>query len=498
MDPALRSSLQRTVRGTVTTRPTELNRLGRDASHVHGAPGAVVRPIDAEDVAELVGWARQHRMALVPRGAGTSLDGESVALGGAVVVDLSGWKGIGDVGPGDRSVRVGPGVVNRALHTALEPAGLFFPPNPGSWETCTIGGNLGTNASGPRSFRYGPTRHWVSEVEAVLGTGEKVRLGRRVEKRSMGPDLLQLFIGSEGTLGIATEVTLRLAPRPARRTGLALPLPVDASLGRLARALARAPGTGLSAVEYLDEFSAEGLVVGRGARWATGSPLLLLEVEGEDTAESAVHIVRVSAALRASGILTEPTVIEEADRLWSLRGENGRVLDERLGPHVRDDVAVPFDRLDELVAAVRTIALDEEVRVYLFGHLGEGNLHPNYAVDPASRTADRIRAALYAAVLRLGGTISAEHGVGRVKREFLGHELGTTAVRLLRAVKDACDPDGILNPGKLYPSGPPTTGGSSPSPSGGGGGPGRPASPSGAPSRPERSAPKRGRRARSR
>jgi FAD/FMN-containing dehydrogenase len=479
----LRSSLVDAVRGTVITGPEELGRLGRDESHLRGEALAAVQPADSQDVVDLVRWARRHRVGLVPRGAGTSLDGEAVTLGGGVVVDLSAWNTIADISVDRRSVRVGPGVVNGVLQTALRPFGLFYPPNPGSADSCTIGGNVGTNASGPRSFAYGSTRRWVREVEAVLGTGERVRLGSRAEKRSVGPELLHLFIGSEGTLGIATEIILRVAPQPEFRLGWVVPLSEKAPLGPLAGTLARTTGTGLSAIEFLDAFSAEGLRVGRGAAWRAESPLLLLEIEAADRMEVRTRGRRVHAALGKAGVHAEPVVFEDADRLWSLRGENGRVLDERIGPRVREDVAVPLDRVDALVRALHRIAESERVPLYLFGHLGEGSLHPNFAVDPSSPTAARIRAAVYAASLALGGTISAEHGVGRLKRDFLEPEVGEAALRLLRAVRQACDPDGILNPGKLYPEPPAPAALPSPSPEGAEAERARPASPSAAAAR---------------
>ena len=461
----LQSSLSEAVRGAVITAPDALRRLGRDASHLQGGALAAVRPADAEDVVDLVRWARRHRVGLVARGAGTALDGEAMTPRGGIVVDLSGWKSIEEISVDRRSVRVGPGVVNVDLQSALRPFGLFYPPNPGSAESCTIGGNVGTNASGPRSFAYGPTRRWVRTIQAVLGTGEQVRLGSLAEKRSVGPDLLQVFIGSEGTLGIATEITLRLAPRPEIRQGWVVPLSSRAPLGPLAAGFVRARGTGLSAVEYLDAFSAEGLRSGRGARWKSGTPLLLLEIEAHDRKEAQVRGRRVRAVLRTLGVRAPPIIIEDADQLWKLRGENGRVLDERVGARVREDVAVPVDQVDALIRRLRTIARREGVPLYLFGHLGEGSLHPNYAVDPSSPAADRIRGAVYAASLALEGTISAEHGVGRLKRPYLEAELGGPAVNVLRAVRKVCDPDGILNPGKLYPDGRSPSGPLSPSPS---------------------------------
>lgn len=451
MRSELWGSLDRTFRGTLVTEGPERDRLGQDQSHLRGEPLAAARPVDADDVVALVRWARRHRIALVPRGAGTSLNGGSTALQGGIVVDLSGWNEVGELAAGARSVRVGPGVVNLDLQTTLRPLGVFFPPNPGSWATSTIGGNVGTNASGPRSYAYGSARRWVREVEAVLGTGERVHLGSPVEKRSVGPDLLQLFVGSEGTLGIATALTLRLAPLPEIREGWVVPLPPGARLGRIAGSLAGTSGTGLSAVEYLDRPSAEGLPWGGGVRGPSEASLLLLEFEASGPTEARQRALRIRTALRAAHVTAEPLVFDDADRLWSLRGEASNVLDERYGPRVREDVAVPLEQVDLLVATLRRISRDEGVRLFLFGHLGEGNLHPNYEVDPGSATGNRIRAAVCSAALALGGTISGEHGIGRLKRAFLERELGAPAVRLLRTVRKACDPDGILNPGKLYP-----------------------------------------------
>lgn len=444
-------SLGREVRGRVLSDPDGIASFGHDASHLAGRPLAVVAPVDEEDVVALVRWARRTQTPLVPRGGGTSLDGESVPRDGSVVVDLSGWNRLLEVDREALWARVGPGMVNRELHRELRRFGLFFPPNPGSWATSTVGGNVGTNASGMRSFRYGPTRAWVREVAAVLGTGARVRLGSRVAKRSVGPDLLQLFIGSEGTLGVATEVTVRLAPSPAVREAVIVPLPEDLPLAPLATCLAGLPGSGLSAVEYLDQRSASALAERRPGKLPSDSPLLLLEVEAEGADDSARKLERLSDALESFGGGAEATVFKDADELWTLRGESGEVLRERFGYVVREDVAVPVSQVDRLVAELRTIARREEVPLFLYGHLGEGSLHPNYVVDPTAPTAERIRADVLRAARVLGGTISAEHGIGILKRPYLTAELGGEAVKLLQVVKHACDPDGILNPGKLYP-----------------------------------------------
>jgi len=444
-------ALRGAVRGPVEETAAARERAGRDGSHLNGRPRAVLAPRDVDDVVAAVAWARSTGIPLVPRGGGTSLDGESVPADGAVVVDLSGWRTIREVSALERWARVEPGVVNLDLQHALAPHRMFFPPNPGSWATSTIGGHVGTNASGPRSFRYGPTRAWVRALEVVLGTGERARLGSIAPKRSVGPELGELLVGSEGTLGIVTEVTVRLAPRPAVRWGAVVPVPPGARLGALAGRLAAAPGTGLSALEFVDAACARALVTGRGVDWPADGPLVLLEIEADDPADADARLGRVAAVLRAAGVPGIARRYDDADRLWSERGASGIVLDEQYGERIREDVAVPLPAVDALAAAIDGIARAEGVPVYTFGHLGEGSLHPNFVVDPTSPPADRIRSALYDAALGLGGTISGEHGVGRVKRPFVARELGPTGVRLLRAMKAACDPDGILNPGKLYP-----------------------------------------------
>ena len=451
MEPSRLDELRRLLRGEVVVDPETLDRVNRDGSHLKGRAAACVRPADRSDVVRLVGWARRTGTALVARGGGTSLDGESVPPRDALVVDLAGWNSVHEVRAEELWARIGPGVVNLDLQRALRPKGLFFPPNPGSWTQSTIGGNVATNASGPRSFKYGSTRAWVRELEAVLGTGASLRLGTKAPKRSVGPDLLSLLIGSEGTLGVITELTVRLAPIPPVRQGLVVALPEPVHLGTLAARLSNAPGTGLSAVEYLDRGCATVLAEGRRPVGPGGRALLMLEVEADDPASAASRVARLHEVLRRGGADGPTELFEEADDLWSLRGESSVVLDERFGHRIREDVAVPTGQVDALLAAVHRIAEEERVPLFLFAHLGEGNLHPNYVVDPTSPAAERIRKALVEASLRLGGTISAEHGVGLLKVPYLAQELGPEAVRLLRSIKEACDPDGILNPGKLYP-----------------------------------------------
>jgi D-lactate dehydrogenase (quinone) len=448
--PAL-ADLRRSVSGEVTSDDGPRGAMSRDASSVAGLADAVVRPIDSDDVVALVRWARANRVPLTARGGGTSLDGESVPVRGGVVVDFSRWTSIGPVDAERRTVQVGPGVVNFDLTGALAPHGLFFPPNPGSWRSSTIGGNVATNASGPRSYRYGPVRRWVHAAEVVLGTGERTWLGPATAKRAVGPELLDLVVGSEGTLALATSLVLRLTVRPARRCGVVVALPREAPLGQVATALAGRPVLRLSAIEYVDERVGAALRARPNARLPGEGPLVLLEVESETADSEAEALSELDPVLRTLGISESPSVVPDADRLWSLRGEAGAVLDGRTGPRVREDIAVPLASIDAALKELQEIALGAGAALYVYGHLGQGNLHPNVAVDPASEVGARVRAEILALARRLGGTVSGEHGVGSVKRSYVPAELGDPAVRVLRGWKALCDPDGVLNPGKLLP-----------------------------------------------
>jgi D-lactate dehydrogenase len=443
------AALRETVVGPVTEEPDALGRFASDASHLTQLPAAAVAPQDREEVERLVAWARRWRVPLVGRGGGSSLDGESVPPPGGVVVDFSGWTRILDISDRDRLVRVMPGVINRELHRSLASHGLFFPPNPGSWTMSTIGGNTATNASGPRSFRYGSTRAWVRGLEAVLGTGELLRVGHRTRKASTGPDLLGFLVGSEGTLGLFTEITLALAPTPERRVGLVVPVPDGLSFGEAISRLLASPVPSFSAIEYLDRETAAALHRFASGRLPGESALLLVEVESSDEGQAA-ELERAARRLGAAGFPAEPVVYPDADQLWTLRGQSGEAI-ESDGVRVHEDVAVPWSRLDELFAGLRALAARHNVPVRLFGHLGDGNLHPGFVIDPTSERAHAVRRELMLLTKRLGGTLSAEHGVGALKAPYLAMEHGEVGVSLLEAVKRRCDPDGILNPGKLYP-----------------------------------------------
>jgi len=424
--------------------------VAADASGLVGTAEGVVRPAGAEDLVALVAWARSTRTPLVARGAGTSLDGESVPLLGGVVIDFSAWDRVLEIDPVDGNARVQPGVGNRALDRALRPFGRTYPVNPGSGATCTLGGNAATNASGPRSYRHGSTRHWIRALEVVDGRGARWTAGGRWAKASVGPDLLGMLVGSEGTLALFSELTVRVALRPERRTGLVVPVPSGVPLGAFVREVADALGPEGSALEYVDRATAAALRTVAGRDWSGDRGLLLAEIEGNDRGEEAA-LARLEALAGARALPEEIAVFEDADRLWEIRGAAGPALGRDGAPALREDVVVPLTRLDALLAEIPRIAERHAVEVHVFGHIGQGNLHPNFVVDPRSETARRVRAELVDAALRLGGAVSGEHGVGATKPDAMDRQWGAPARALHRRIKETLDPDGILNPGKIWP-----------------------------------------------
>ena len=426
---------------------------GYDNSRRQAMPDAVVFPMSHEQVVALVRACRAHRLPLVARGRGTNTTGASVPTNGGIVASFERMNRILRVDADDRLAIVEPGVVNGDLQTALAPQRLFWPPDPTSAPFCSIGGNIACNAGGPRAVKYGATRDNVLALRAVAGSGEEFRCGTPTTKGSTGYDLTRLLVGSEGTLAIVTEATLKLVPLPsAKRTLRATYADVAAAARAVARIMAQ-PVTPCT-LEFLD---GECLRLARahgGEAIPLAGAMLVVEVDGEaDTLDSAVDAV--SRAARGDGLveLVAARDYSEVAALWAARKALSPAL-RTLSPNkINEDVVVPVSRVPELVAATRAIARKHDFPIVCFGHAGNGNLHVNLLPrDEAERA--RAHAALdelFDVVIRLDGTLSGEHGIGLAKRDFMPRALDANALALMRAIKAQFDPDGILNPGKLLP-----------------------------------------------
>ncbi|MFV2063031.1 MAG: FAD-binding oxidoreductase [Chloroflexota bacterium] len=426
-----------------------------ETEYMHpGVPLAVIFPSSTAEVSTLVRLAAEHRVSLVPRGAGTGLSGGAIAVQDAITVVLTGMDRIIEIDAEDRCVITQPGIINAQLGQAVAEQGLFYPPDPASYESCSIGGNLAENSGGLRCVKYGVTRDYVLGLEVVLADGEIIRTGGRNAKDVMGYDLTHLFVGSEGTLGIITEATLRLLPLPAVKLTLLAFFP---SVRHAGDAVTRMIGDGLVPVtlELLDRFTMRAvdaaLRVGLDAE--AGAMLMIESDAGGVAAEAELDAAAFACEAAGSTSQVRSADATEADWLREARRKAHWSL-EQAGVARMEDVGVPRSRVADLLSTIERLSARHGMDVGVFGHAGDGNFHPTFVMDhddpEAEARINAIRADLFAEVLTLGGTISGEHGTGVAKRGYLEAQRGHRGVAAMRAIKAAMDPQGILNPGKIF------------------------------------------------
>jgi len=433
-------------------------RFMNDESEATGRlPAAVVHAASAEDVRACLAIAHDLGVPVTPRAAGTGRSGGAVPVAGGVVLATSALADVKELNRDDLLAVVGPGVVTGDLHAACEAEGLFYPPDPNSWKSCMIGGNVAENAGGPRAFKYGVTREYVLGVEACLMGGEVLRPGRRTVKGVTGYDVTALLVGSEGTLAVFTEVTLRLVRKPPAVFTLLALFDDAAAAARCVSALVR-DGHVPRCLELMDR---ETLVALR----ASGAPvdpragaLLLCEVDGHPAAAEEAFERAGEALSSAPGVL-EVQVAQDAasrDRLWAARRALSGATRKLAKYKLSEDVVVPRSRLEELLVATRALGDRHGVRNLTYGHAGDGNMHVNFLWDtPEERPAvARAIEDLMRATVALGGTLSGEHGVGVAKAPYLALEQSSGLIRLQRDLKAVFDPRGLLNPGKIFPAPP--------------------------------------------
>ncbi|WP_139984193.1 FAD-binding oxidoreductase [Nocardioides litoris] len=412
-----------------------------------GTPLAVLAPRSTAEVAACLRACHAAGVPVVTRGAGSGLSGGANAVDGGVVLSLHRMDAVLSIDPVERLAVVQPGVVTGDLRRAVAAHGLAYPPDPGSVDSCTVGGNVATNAGGMCCVKYGVTGDFVEALEVVLADGQVLRTGTRTVKGVAGYDLTRLLVGSEGTLGVVTEVTLRLVPAPPPPLALVATFARLADAGRAVVALVGA-GLDLAAVELLDRTTLRAVDRHAGMGLGDAAAMLLLQADGPD----ATAVLAAAAAVCAEAGAEDVAVGDdpaESELLMAARRLALPAL-ETLGDWLLDDVCVPRARVVELVEAVEAVGADLGLVIGVFGHAGDGNLHPTVVFDqhdPASRDAaatafDRITAA----ALELGGTVTGEHGVGRLKAGWLARELDPVSARLQREVRRVFDPAGLLNP----------------------------------------------------
>ncbi|MGP4017167.1 FAD-binding oxidoreductase [Saccharopolyspora sp. 5N708] len=451
---ALRGRLPEPV---LITDPDSVARFAHDEAEwaPHGKPLAVVRARGTDDVVAVVRICAELGVPVVPRGAGTGLSGGANAIDGCVLISFEAMNEILEINPREQLAVVQPGVVNDDLRAACREQGAWYPPDPASSPWSTIGGNVATNAGGVCCVKYGVTRDYVLGLQAVVGDGEVVRLGRRTAKGVAGYDLCGLFVGSEGTLGVITEITVKLLPglRAPERTVVGY---FD-SLVAAGEAVAAVAAAGVvpSALELLDQHCLRAVDEWKNMGLSAEANVLLL---GRSDTPGAAGEQEVDTLLRC---------FDEAGATWSARSTDEHEADalfaarrlaypalERLGPVLTEDVCVPRAEVPEMLGRIEAAARRHDTQIANIAHAGDGNLHPLIITPPGDEDA-RLRAQrafddIVGDAIALGGTVTGEHGVGLLKRKGLHAELGPAVIGMHHAVKNALDPAGIFNPGKVF------------------------------------------------
>lgn len=453
MDTALLDTLQRDLGPGFRVDAATLAAAETDDSCITARPEAVFFPQTADEITRLMRLADQYGFPVTPRGAGTGLSGGCVAADGGVVVATTAMDRILAVDTANLVAVVQPGVITHTLREAAAAKGLFYPPDPASLTTCTVGGNAATNAGGPACVKYGVTRDYVLGLTAVLPDGEILRTGVATRKGVVGYDLAGLFVGSEGTLGVITELTVKLIAHPRSVRAVAAIFPdARTAVGTVSRLMTS--GLAPSAVEFMDRACLHLVREMLPLALPEGDPaLLLLEVDGDpDTAGR--DIDRVAAICRDQRALAVLPADDAARReqLWDIRRQTSTRIHESAPVYFSEDVVVPIARIPDLIAALPDLGQRFGLTVYAFGHAGDGNIHVNITGEDGSMPrCHELARALIGVVLGLGGTMSGEHGVGLAKKPFIDMELSSRSLELQRGLKTLFDPRRIMNPGKVLP-----------------------------------------------
>jgi len=418
-------------------------------------PDVVVKPRNKEQVAQILKLACSTSTPVYPRGAGTGLSGGALPVKGGIAMVLSDMNKIIDIDKENLVAVVEPGVVTARLQAEVEQLGLFYPPDPASCEVSTIGGNIAECAGGPRCFKYGVTRDYVLGLEVVTPTGEIINTGGKTIKNVTGYDLTRLIVGSEGTLGVVTRAILRLVPRPKSvRTAL---VAFD-DLYKASEAVLYLSELGVvpATMEILDEETIK--CVEKFIDYSlpfNARAVLLIEVDGRPLAvEEEMKMVREACLAKGAQRVEVASTAEERNKLWNLRRSVSPALVKIAPTKISEDATVPRARVPEMITRLQKIKEKYNINLVIFGHIGDGNLHPNIMTDERnSEEMTRVEKAIneiFQTALELGGTLSGEHGIGNMKSPFMEMEMGNDGLAYMYKIKKSLDPKGILNPGKLF------------------------------------------------
>ena len=440
----------------ILTDPADVWAYGYDNSRRHAVPDLVVQPSTHEQVHKIVSLCNEHKIALTPRGRGTGTTGATVPLQGGVVLSTEKLNNIIKVDPANRYIVVEPGVTNQQVQDAVKEHGFFWPPDPTSSAYCSIGGNLAYNSAGPRTVKYGTPRENVFGLRAVTGLGEEIRTGVFTSKGVVGYDLTRLLIGSEGTLAIITEATLKLTPLAESKRTLQLIYSDIESAAKAVSAIMAQP-TIPCALEFIDgnaidmirNYSDVSFPENAGA-------MLMIEVDGpESQLDSSVNDIKAASQSSALLELKIANTKEEVDALWATRKALSPALRNIAPKKINEDVVVPVSNIPTLIRGLEKLSAEYKTPIVNFGHAGNGNIHVNLLFNPddevQNKNAHLCLDAVFDLVLTLDGTLSGEHGVGIEKRDFVDREIEPVTLALMKRIKKEFDPNSILNPGKMFP-----------------------------------------------
>ena len=450
------AALRQRLGGRLLTDPADCWPYGYDNSRRHDLPRAVVFPRSHEDVVDIVRLCNEYHIPLSARGRGTGTTGATVPVQHGLVMSLERFNRIIAVDTDNRCMIVEPGVTNQEVQDIAAGQGFFWPPDPTSAAVCTVGGNLAYNSAGPRAVKYGTPRENTLALRAVTGDGREIRTGVRTSKGVVGYDLTRLLIGSEGTLAVITEATLKLTPlAEGRRTLRAIYRDMHWAARAVAGIMAQ-PVTPC-ALEFIDGNAIDMIRDNAGdALPEQAGALLMIEVDGSEACLGQAS-ERVAEAARNPGLLELRLANgeDEVRRLWAIRKALSPALRKVAPKKINEDVVVPVSRIPELIDGLEALGQAHGIRIINFGHAGNGNIHVNLLTDPddpkQTQAAERCLDAIFSLVLKLGGSLSGEHGIGLVKRDFVHREIDPVALQLMQAIKHQFDPNGILNPGKTLP-----------------------------------------------
>lgn len=440
----------------VYTDPSDCWVYGSDNSRRHALPEAVVFAECHEDIVKTVKLCYEHGVPLTARGRASGTTGGAIPLQGGVILSLERMKKIISLDPANRAIVVEPGVLNSEIQAEAKKIGFFWPPDPTSSPYCSVGGNIACNAAGPRSLKYGTTRDNTLGLTAVIGTGDTIQCGVYTTKGVVGYDLTRLFIGSEGTLGIVSQATLKLLPLPeTKRTLRAFYRDMIGAAEAVTHIMSQ-PITPCGC-EFVDGNAIQMIRKHANAQLPENAgSMIMIEVDGSEGGILSDVALMEKAAQHPSLLdLSVAHTQEEADKLWAIRKSLSQAL-RSLSPHkINEDVVVPLSHIPALLEYTQVLAKQFNITIVNFGHAGNGNIHVNLLIDPfdpiQGPKAKECLGLLFDKVISLHGSLSGEHGVGIEKRDYVNKELSPITLKLMKDIKAQFDPKGILNPGKLFP-----------------------------------------------